>query len=232
MGAKCRWGDKLRVATLRSRRVLQRFVCVEFGYEDLDEMLARLRPAGGELVGSGGGDYALALAPLPARARVLVDQFAGYDANIVADSGRLRMTGADGRTWKPHQYLALLAAIARIQRNTPAFIGVSVRTRRVRPRLHPRATAAHRRGPLSPGGVRAGRVTPEQNARHCDTSPQAERLRLVETLFVRPCVSPQGDAHGRKQLPHVTVDVLHDGGFYREIDGPAGLVESAHGPRL
>ena len=87
---------------------MQRFVCVDFGYEDLDEMLARLRPAGGELVASGGSDYALALAPLPARARVLVDQFGGYDANIAADSGRLRMTGANGRTWKPHQYLALL----------------------------------------------------------------------------------------------------------------------------
>ena len=56
------------------------------------------------------------------------------------------------------------AAIARIQLQTPVFIGVSVSTRRVRPQLHPRATAAHGRGPLSPGGVRAGRVTPEQNA--------------------------------------------------------------------
>ncbi len=82
-------------------------------------------------------------------------------------------------------------------------------------------------GACGPGGSRQNRTL-----RRCDTSPQAKQLRLVETLFVRPCVNHQGDAHGRKQLPHVTVDVLHDGGFYREIDGPAGLVESAHGPRL
>ena len=54
------------------------------------------------------------------------------------------------------------ATIARIQKQIPVFIGVSVRTRRVRPRFHPRATAAPSRGPSwSPGGVRAGRVTPE-----------------------------------------------------------------------
>ena len=80
-------GDALSVATLRNRLALHRFVCVEFGYEDLDEMLGRLRPA---------------------RARVMADQLADYDANITAHSGRLRMTGEHGRTWKPHQYLALL----------------------------------------------------------------------------------------------------------------------------
>ena len=36
------------------------------------------------------------------------DQFAEYDANIGALSRRLRMTREHGRTWKPHQYLALL----------------------------------------------------------------------------------------------------------------------------
>ena len=94
----------MSVATLRNRLALHRFVCVEFGYEDLDEMLGRLRPARGELVAGGGSDYALALAPLPARARVMADQLADYDANITAHSGRLRMTGEHGRTWKPHQY--------------------------------------------------------------------------------------------------------------------------------
>ena len=61
----------MSVATLRNRLALHRFVCVEFGYEDLDEMLGRLRPARGELVAGGGSDYALALPPLPARARVM-----------------------------------------------------------------------------------------------------------------------------------------------------------------
>ena len=97
-----------KTTSLRGRLALYRFVCVEFGYEDLDEMLGRLHPARGELVAGGGSDYALALAPLPARAPVLADQLAEYDANITAHSGRLRMTAEHSRTWKPHQYLALL----------------------------------------------------------------------------------------------------------------------------
>ena len=36
------------------------------------------------------------------------EQLRAYDANIAALSVRLRMTGEHGRTWKPHQYLALL----------------------------------------------------------------------------------------------------------------------------
>ena len=42
--------------------------------------------------------------------------------------------------WRP------TATIARTQRKSPVFIGVSVRTPRIRPRFHPRATAAHRPG--------------------------------------------------------------------------------------
>ena len=116
----------------------------------------------------------------------------------------------------PRHAIRVPAAIARIQQEPPGFIGVSVRTRRVRPRFHTHRAGAHGRGPLPLG---AGRVTPVQNARRCDTSSQAEQFRLAETLFVRPCVSHQGDAHGPKQLPHVTVDVLHGRRLYREIDG-------------
>ena len=97
-----------KTTSLRGRIVLYRFVCVEFGYEDVDEMLGRLHPARGEILAGGGSDYALALAPLPARARVVADELAEYDANITAHSGRLRMSGHHGRTWKPHQYVALL----------------------------------------------------------------------------------------------------------------------------
>ena len=122
----------------------------------------------------------------------------------------------------PGRTVTVAEAIARIQRKIAGLIGVSVRSSRVRPRFHPRATAARGREPsLSPGGVRAGRVTPEQNARRCDTSPQAEQLRLVETLFVRPMRKPSR----RRPRPHV-------GGFYREIDGPAGLVESVRSTGL
>ena len=94
--------------TLRNHLALHRFVCLEFGYDDLNGLLERLRPARGELPTGGGNDYALALAPLPARAQVTADRLAEYDAHIVAHSARLRLTAEHGRTWKPHQYLALL----------------------------------------------------------------------------------------------------------------------------
>ena len=97
-----------QTTALRNRLALHRFVCLEFGYYDLDGMLERLRPARGGLAAGGGSEYALALAPLPVRARVPADRLAEYDANITAHSVRLRMTGEHGRTWKPHQYLALL----------------------------------------------------------------------------------------------------------------------------
>ena len=93
------------MAVLQNRLVLQHFMCQEFGYESIDKMLDRLRsddhssemnPNGGE------SGYARALFP---DSRI---QFSEYDSNIVEHSNRLRMTGAHGRTWKPHQYLALL----------------------------------------------------------------------------------------------------------------------------
>ena len=93
---------------LQSRLALHRFVCREFGYDDMDRMLERLRDAQGILLSGGESDYAQALSPHPTRARVTADQFANYDANIVEHSHRLRMTEEHGRTWKPHQYLALL----------------------------------------------------------------------------------------------------------------------------
>ena len=97
-----------KITSLRNRLALHRFVCLEFGYDDLGEMLERLRPARGELTPGGGSDYAQALAPLPGRARVWADRFAEYDANIQTHSLRLSMAPEHGRTWKPHQYLALL----------------------------------------------------------------------------------------------------------------------------
>ena len=96
------------MTSLQSRLALHRFVCREFGYDDMDRMLERLRDARGVLISGGESDYAQALAPHPSRARVTADQFAKYDANIVEHSRRLRMTEERGRTWKPHQYLALL----------------------------------------------------------------------------------------------------------------------------
>ena len=97
-----------RTAQLEDRLVLIHFVCLEFGYDGLDRMFDRLGPARGEIAAGGESDYAEALAPLPGIAKVAPDRLAEYDAAIVACSRRLRMTGEDGRTWKPHQYLALL----------------------------------------------------------------------------------------------------------------------------
>ena len=97
-----------RTAQLEDRLVLIHFVCLEFGYDGLGGMFDRLGPARGEIAAGGESDYAEALAPLPGIAKVAPDRLAEYDAAIVACSRRLRMTGEDGRTWKPHQYLALL----------------------------------------------------------------------------------------------------------------------------
>ena len=96
------------MTVLQNRLALLRFVCREFGYEDPGEMLESLARAPGETGAAGGeSEYFRSLYLTPA-ARVTRDRFAEYDANIGALSRRLRMTGEHGRTWKPHQYLALL----------------------------------------------------------------------------------------------------------------------------
>ena len=100
-----RAGDRLE-----NQLPLQWFICREFGYEDLDVMLERLR---GAPVDNANGEpaYAAVVAVyLTGNARVTSDLFAEYAANLAAHSERLRMTGEQGRTWKPHQYAALLFA--------------------------------------------------------------------------------------------------------------------------
>ncbi len=94
---------------LENRLALYRFVCREFGYDDMSGMLERLRGiAAGAHIG-GGSNYGQEMAlSLPTRAKVAGGRLAAYDANIEAHSRKLRMAGEHGRTWKPHQYLALL----------------------------------------------------------------------------------------------------------------------------
>ena len=94
---------------LRDRLFLLRFVCRAFGYDDVTSMLARL-PEDDAGNGEPGGEsvWARALFPNPARASVTPERLAEYDANIAVHSRRLRMTREHGRTWKRHQYLALL----------------------------------------------------------------------------------------------------------------------------
>ena len=96
------------MSALQDRLVLHRFVCREFGYEDLAEMLDTLRDVPAVLGVGGASEYSKALYLNPERASVTPEQHEQYDANIAALSVGLRMTGEHGRNWKPHQYLALL----------------------------------------------------------------------------------------------------------------------------
>ena len=96
------------MATLENRLVLHRFMCRQFGYFDMNEMLNELRDVPGSFVATGLSEFARALYLNPSRAHVTHEQLAMYDANIVAFSDRLHMTEKHGRVWKPHQYIALL----------------------------------------------------------------------------------------------------------------------------
>ena len=97
---------------LQNRLVLHRFICHEFGYlAGMAEMLDHLRGLSPSNLDTGDeSQYATALLLYrnEDHARVPPEQFIKYDADIAALSHRLRMTGEHGRTWKPHQYLALL----------------------------------------------------------------------------------------------------------------------------
>ena len=93
---------------LESRRVLLRFVCREFGYDEPEAMLAMLRGASAGVDSGGESGFARALPLRPDRATVTAERLAEYDANVAGHSRRLRMTGEHGRSWKPHQWLALL----------------------------------------------------------------------------------------------------------------------------
>ncbi len=95
--------------TLDNRLVLHAFMCREFGYLTVEDMFEELRGVVPAFAVAGESGFARALYLNPARASVSHEQLAEYDGNIVAHSRRLRMTGGGGgRTWKPHQYIALL----------------------------------------------------------------------------------------------------------------------------
>ncbi|MCY4612255.1 MAG: DEAD/DEAH box helicase family protein [Nitrospira sp.] len=92
---------------LQNRLVLHRFICREFGYDDMRTMLDRLRGVPAGFDAGGESEYARALY-LSSAAQVQAEELAQYDANVVAHSYKLRMTPEQGRVWKPYQYLALL----------------------------------------------------------------------------------------------------------------------------
>ena len=93
---------------LENRLILHRFLCREFGYDNLAAMLERLRDAPAGLSANGESEFARALYLNTTKANISPGLFADYDAEITAISTRLRMTGEHGRGWKPHQWLALL----------------------------------------------------------------------------------------------------------------------------
>ena len=93
---------------LQNRLVLHRFICQEFGCDDMRMMLERLGSAPAGFDANGESEYARALYLNPALSTVTPDQFSAYDTNIATHSRRLRMTGEHDREWKPYQYLALL----------------------------------------------------------------------------------------------------------------------------
>ena len=92
---------------LQNRLVLHRFICREFGYDDMRTMIDRLRDTPAGFDAGGESEYARALY-LSSAASVRAEELARYDANIVVHSHKLRMTPEQGRVWKPYQYLALL----------------------------------------------------------------------------------------------------------------------------
>ena len=98
------------VPLLQDRLVLLPFMCREFGYVDMDVMLQRLRDAPPTFAAGGESEYAQALYLHPENASISAETFTEYDANIARHSRRLHMTEEHGRSWKPHQYLALLFA--------------------------------------------------------------------------------------------------------------------------
>ena len=98
------------MTALENRLVLHRFLCREFGHGDLAAMLDRLRDVPAGFVSGGESEYARALYLNPDKAGIAPDRLAGYDAEIAALTRRLRMAGEGGRSWKPHQWLALLFA--------------------------------------------------------------------------------------------------------------------------
>ena len=93
---------------LQSRIVLHRFICQEFGYQDLKAILNILNDVPAGFTPNGESEYAQALYLNPNLANVSSEQLSEYDVNIASHSRKLRMTEEDGRGWKSYQYLALL----------------------------------------------------------------------------------------------------------------------------
>lgn len=93
------------MSLLKNRLALHKFVCLQFGYQDVSAMLEQIGTEHVEFESY--SDFPVIL-PLNPRSRVSYDHLAAYNSNIEKLSRSMNMTTDRGRTWKPHQYLALL----------------------------------------------------------------------------------------------------------------------------
>ena len=96
------------MTSLENRLVLHRFLCREFGYDDLASMLGQLKEAPARPATGMESEYACQL--WMSLDHIDRERFADYDFEIMALSRKLRMDGERNRRWKPHQWLALLFA--------------------------------------------------------------------------------------------------------------------------
>ena len=98
------------MTALEKKMVLHRFMCNQFGYPNLREMLNRLKGVQDGLAENHTTRFYQAFdAYLHSHSKeVTKNDLACYDENIVAHSQTLRMTAEHGKSWKPFQYVALL----------------------------------------------------------------------------------------------------------------------------
>ena len=96
--------------TLEQRMVLHGFMCGQFGYGSLRDMLKRLDGLPKGFMENGTSRFSQAISTYidPYTKGATKDDLARYDENIGVLSNALGMTEDNGRTWKPFQYLALL----------------------------------------------------------------------------------------------------------------------------
>ena len=96
--------------TLESRMVLHRFMCNQFGYQNLREILNRLDGLPKGFIDGNTSRFSQALATYmePRPTTATRNDLTRYDDHIIAHSKTLGMTDEQDKSWKPFQYLALL----------------------------------------------------------------------------------------------------------------------------
>ncbi len=91
---------------LENRLILHKFLCWEFGYEDLTAMLTNLADAPTGCITGRESEYSHRV--FSNHSNIGWESLSDYDTEITALSRRLKMDGENDRSWKPHQWLAIL----------------------------------------------------------------------------------------------------------------------------